>query len=254
MSRHLYSQEMTPDYENFYAKCPYCGFNNIFNRVTDLKTTTPICFKTVTCFNHECAKLFNINNDIANAAYEILLFDAEELYKQKKYSQCILNVAQAYEVLFSYFINMKLASTPVYIEKKTNKLIDTFDELIKLRNEIYKNTKSYTYRPMRNIVFHLIINNIKPNSIAESLSIINNLSQMGKNLKNSEIESIQDEKIKNLISSINNCKVSDLRNNVAHKFAYLPSSTEALSAIEEAYVNIFSFSRRFDLNNPEMFL
>ena len=90
MSQYLYAEEKDNDYENFYATCPYCGFRNIFNRVTDLATTAPISFMTIRCLNDECGQNFNINGDTSNAAYEMLIYDCYELIKKKKYSALVI--------------------------------------------------------------------------------------------------------------------------------------------------------------------
>jgi hypothetical protein len=45
-----YSKKISSNYENFIAVCPICEVENTYNRVTDLKTTKPISFKTVKCF------------------------------------------------------------------------------------------------------------------------------------------------------------------------------------------------------------
>ncbi len=41
--------ETRVDYENFVARCPYseCNQENIFNRISDLKTTRPYMSKEV---------------------------------------------------------------------------------------------------------------------------------------------------------------------------------------------------------------
>jgi ribosomal protein L32 len=38
MSDVPYATEKDASYENFMAKCPSCGYTNIFNRVTDLRS------------------------------------------------------------------------------------------------------------------------------------------------------------------------------------------------------------------------
>ena len=94
----LYANEKSSDYENFYATCPYCEQENIFNRRSDLGTLEPVTFKQVKCLNPDCEKVFNINGYLANAAFEMLIYDCYELFRKKRYSYCILNLAQACEV------------------------------------------------------------------------------------------------------------------------------------------------------------
>ena len=96
-----YSKKMEQTYENFVADCPDCGMRNIFNRASDLQTFEPIGFRTVIC--QACQRPFNINNDAINAAHEMLLSGCFALIERKEYMQCVLSVAQAYEVFFSHF-------------------------------------------------------------------------------------------------------------------------------------------------------
>lgn len=101
-----YSKKISRNYENFIAVCPICEVENTYNRVTDLKTTKPISFKTVKCF--KCNQNFNIHRDKVSEAYQYLILDVYELKEQKRYMYCILNLAQAMESFLSYSIRVKL--------------------------------------------------------------------------------------------------------------------------------------------------
>ena len=96
-----YARNMDPTYENFEAECPHCGVSNIFNRASDLRTFQPISLRTVKC--QKCNRPFKINNDSVNAAHQMLLTACYTLIERKQYMQCVLSVAQAYEVFFSHF-------------------------------------------------------------------------------------------------------------------------------------------------------
>lgn len=237
MSQYLYAEEKDSDYENFYATCPYCGFRNIFNRVTDLATTAPISFMAIRCLNDECGQNFNINADTANAAYEMLIYDCHELIKKKKYSYCILNLAQAYEVFFALFLNIKLAFNPF------NREMDSISDLDKALSRLYEKTKKCTYYTMRNIFFNLIVNNVAPTTISDALEVINNIPSMRANLPKSEFEKIEDEELKAVLLRIDSCMISKLRNDVVHKMAYRPSLDEVEKALEETKGNIFPVSK-----------
>src|SRR5690349_9162011 len=100
-----YATKKETYYETFEAECPACGHWNIFNRVSDFKTVEPIAFKTVICL--DCQNDFNINGDQINSAYEMLIFDCYKLKSIKRYSYCILNLAQAYEVFFSQYLRVE---------------------------------------------------------------------------------------------------------------------------------------------------
>src|SRR5207248_2223257 len=84
-------------YENIYADCPHCGYQNIFNRASDLKTFEPIAGRDVACTNSDCRRPFRIVSDRINPAHQALLFDCADMLRRKQYMQCVLAVAQSYE-------------------------------------------------------------------------------------------------------------------------------------------------------------
>src|SRR5689334_15442248 len=99
-------------YENLYANCPWCGRENIFNRVTDLKTRDPIAGRNVVCEHNDCGRTFRLTGDFANPPYEMMVFDCYELIRRKRYMYVVLNVAQAYEIFFNLFFQAELAFNP----------------------------------------------------------------------------------------------------------------------------------------------
>ena len=74
-----YAKDKDMNYENFIATCPHCGFQNIFNRVSDLETVEPIDFKQVICLNSSCKKQFNINGDLLSENYAYFIMDCYDL-------------------------------------------------------------------------------------------------------------------------------------------------------------------------------
>jgi len=99
-------------YENFVAVCPECGRDSIFNRASDLHTFEPIAGREVACLSGYCRKPFRIINDSVNNAHEMLIFDCYELIERKHYMNCILSLAQAYEVFFSFFFRVEFLYKP----------------------------------------------------------------------------------------------------------------------------------------------
>lgn len=94
------AEKMRTDYENFVAVCPSCGHECIFNRASDLCTFEPIGELNVSCLNEECRKPFRLVGDSVNEPHEMLIYDCYELLEHKHYMNCILSLAQAYEVFF----------------------------------------------------------------------------------------------------------------------------------------------------------
>lgn len=110
----LYAEHIETSYENFIAVCPECGYKNIFNRISDLKTTELISFRRVHCFNESCGKIFGINRDTLRARYLALLFDCYPLYEQKRYSACVILLNQALEVFFYHYLKVELVYRPYW--------------------------------------------------------------------------------------------------------------------------------------------
>ena len=73
------AKNMRPSYENFVADCPWCGYECIFNRASDLHTFEPIGGLNVTCLNGLCAKTFRLVSDSVNERHEMLIYDCYEL-------------------------------------------------------------------------------------------------------------------------------------------------------------------------------
>ncbi len=234
----LYAKEKNGDYENFYATCPYCKHKNIFNRKSDLGTSELISFKTVTCLSEDCGHEFNINGDDFVTAYEMLIYDSHALFREKKYAYCILNLAQAYEVFFSFFLNLRLVYSPFYREED-----NTAEELNEISRKLYEKIEKCTYHPMKNIAFNLIIDDINPETIAESETVISSLQDRGCNIPTRKFESIGDDELKKILIRIESRKIDVLRNKVVHKMAYRPSTEETEVAINETRADIFGIDR-----------
>lgn len=245
MEEILYSKITNPTYENFIAICPYCDFKNIFNRVTDLKDTDPIGFKTVKCLSEKCEKSFNINGDLVSPAYQMLIFDCYDLLKEKKYSYCILNLAQAFEVFFSLYLRIKLIYKPFAIQRGKTR-VNEINELNKILNFLYDAIKKYPYLKIRNIFINTVLSNQSNNSLEESNTFIENIMNLTTEPKKYLIKNISDKKLKSLLIKLKNSKIHELRNKVVHKDAYRPTLEEVEKAINKTREIVLGLSARLD--------
>lgn len=236
----LYSKNTSSDYENFYADCPYCGFSNIFNRVSDLKTLAPISFQIVKCLSKACSHKFNINGDSASEAYETLIHDCNDLLERKKYSSCILNLTQAYEVFFNLFVYLKLVGVPFSKEEENSDI----DVLNNMSRDLRKAIRNFGYRSMRNLFFNFVIKDIKPQNIVESHIWIGEIHKFGGDLNGEEFKKIDNLELRKLILSIKNSKIEELRNNIAHKYAYKATEDEARKMFKETRTNLLIDAQR----------
>jgi hypothetical protein len=133
-------------YENFVAECPWCGKENIFNRASDLKTFEPIGGLNVVCQSTNCQKDFRIAGDSVNCSHEMLVFDCHELIDRKHYMNCILILAQAYEIFLSLYLRVELVYKPFAAD--TNKDIADLNRFL---NTLQEKIKHYTFDDLRTI-------------------------------------------------------------------------------------------------------
>ncbi len=146
---------MEPAYENLIADCPMCGVRNIFNRASDLQTFEPVGLRAVIC--QVCKGPFNISNDAINAAHEMLLFGCFALVERKEYMQCVLSVAQAYEVFFSHFMHVQMIYR-AYARDGSHDL----PHLNRLRQQLYERVHKLTFAPMRSLFLRHVVDAVRP--------------------------------------------------------------------------------------------
>lgn len=235
-----YANRTWTSYENFEAQCPRCEQKSTFNRATDLKDLNPIDFRTVFCLNAGCRKPFNINNDSINPRHQMLVLDCSELLERKRYMNCILNVAQAYEMFFGLFLRVQLLYKPWARDTERdsahlNRLAD------KLRDKI----KEYTFARMRALFLRQLIADPKPANLTEAETAVASLDPSEP--KDAEIEALADKNLVALLKRVKRTGINTLRNQVVHKEAYRPPRKEAEEALDEARLLLFQLTRRLDL-------
>lgn len=179
-----YATKTSEDYENFYAHCPWCGFNNIYNRVSDLEDTTPIGYKEVSCLNRTCGQPFAINGGLIDPAYRMLIFDCYELKEQKKYSYCILNLAQAFESFFSLYLRVHLLYRPFGKVEREDLASGGLDQLDVLASKLYEATNKYAFKDMCSVFLSCVLSgeNIASLDEAERRIRVLNLNKQPPNL------------------------------------------------------------------------
>ena len=230
-------------YENFIAGCPSCGATNIFNRVSDLHTLRPIDFRQVTC--QRCDQSFSIGGDCINVAHEMLLFECHEFIQGKRYMQCVLSVAQAYEVFFSHFMYVQLLFRA--FAKDESRDLPRLNRLIRL---LYQRMKGLTFEPMRRLVLRMIVDGVAPPSLAAAESVILGIpSEAGatRSVTRAEIDQISDRRLNALLVKLLRADVNTIRNRVIHKDAYRPKEAEARRVYREAREVLFGLTGRLHL-------
>lgn len=239
-----YARRRRTSYENFTAECPWCGGENVFNRVSDLREVTPIAFRTVACLNPECGKQFNINGDTVNPAYQMLLLDCHELLDLKHYMNCVLSVAQAYEVFFSLFLRVELLYRP--FGKDTDQDIDHLNQLLQV---LADRIKTHAFAKMRALFLWQLAHGVSPSNLASAEVSISNLPTNPNDPSDPEIEALGDPECARLCILVKNSTIGTTRNLVVHKQAYRPTRAEAEEAIEQGTTILFPLGHLLDLKD-----
>ena len=242
-----YATEKEYTYENFIARCPLCGFRNIFNRVTDLQDTEPIGFREVVCLNDQCKHRFNINGDLVSPAFRMLVFDCYPLKEEKKYSYCILNLAQAYEVFFSLYLRVEFLFRPFRQDPDQQ-----LNELNVLLLKFYEKIKAHSYMNLRNIFVNSVRLTCKPSSLDEAEKFISDLAKLTDTPSDVDIASLPDSRLSQLLQMLKQSNVNELRNQVVHKNAYRPSLDEVEAAIEETRGILFPLARYLNIDYDDI--
>lgn len=243
-----YSKHKRPTFENFEAECPECNYPNIYNRVSDLDTIEPICFKTVIC--QECKKHFNINGDRISPKYQFLINECYKNIELKKYMNCILNICTAYETFFNLFLLSTLLIKP-FFEYSIFKSIDQFNEIESL---LRHRSKDYPFTKMRNIFISLNLTNKTYQTKDEIIQIIKNMPKLTKTIKDIKINEINDDFFRSYLLRLKNHKINEIRNQIIHKYAYRPSFEEVEFHLKESREIIFSLSARLELKKSLKYL
>ena len=231
-------------YENIVVECPLCNHEEILNRATDLCTFEPISGTNVSC--QECRKEFWINSDSVNERHEAIIFDCHDLLRAKRYMNCILNVCQAYEMFFSLYLRVNLLYIPFGKDVRQKK--NAIDQLNELHKALSRETQKFGFARMREVTLRLAVEPNRPSGLDESGGYINALSKYSLP-KNSEIESLPDNRITELLMRIKQTRINELRNDVVHKRAYRPRRVEAEDAVMEARAILFPLTYKLDLHD-----
>ncbi len=228
-------------YENIVADCPLCGSENIFNRVSDLKTSEQIAGLDVSC--QKCRKAFHIVGDSINNRHELLIYDCDQLIEHKRYINSILNLAQAYEVFFSLYFRVELLFKPFALDPDHD-----IEQLNRLAGILYDSIKAYTFRRLRSSFLQHILRGHSPRNWKEAADDLAVLSQKSAEPKDDSIEASGDAKLVTLLKAVKNTRIHELRNRAVHHRAYRPTLNEVNDALDETKNTLLPLTHHLQLN------
>lgn len=231
-------------YENIVCECPWCGKENIFNRVSDLNSVEPIGGRDVSCLSADCGKPFRLIGDSVNEPHEMLLFDCRELLERKHYMNAVLSIAQAYEVFFSLFFRVELLYKPFGADPDKK-----LSELNRMSEALQEKVEKHTFAPMRALVLQHIMTRPLVRSLAEAAALIAAFPDCPGDPKDASIDGVGDAKLVPLLRALKATAIHTLRNRVVHKQAYRPTRTEVDAALKEARSILFPLTTHLQLHD-----
>ena len=255
MNEPALGRNVTWTYENLHVECPWCGRPNIFNRKSDLGDFDPIDCRQVTCTSPRCSRSFHVSGDMINPAYQMIIFDCDDLLKRKQFMYCALNLAQAFEVFFSHYFRVEFIYKPFWADVRAEKDIGSLKNLEGL---LYERIKRFSFSDMKNLFMCHVLYEDRPKSLLESENIIRRIPLKPSPHSNEDIKNAQkpsDRRVRELLLPLNACRVADLRNRVVHKLAFRPDESEVRAALRETREILFplAYALRVHVANPNWY-
>lgn len=201
------------DYENIYVECPV-GHPNIYNRVTDLRTTDPIpSMQGLTCEHEGCGVAFDISGDrVVRIKYRWFLDIKDTAFKQKRYRDCVWAICQAAESFFyQAIVNKEIDRNPVYRDS-------TGSMDLQRSNQARSNHKipvKGEQKPMRVVTYGPLMTYFTEIYKTDCLNSPYDTSRK-----------MKQDKRQWAFDVIERSDIGTMRNQVVHKYAYRPTRSE----------------------------
>jgi len=157
----------------------------------------------------------------------MLIFDCHELKADKRYSYCILNLAQAWEMFFSLYLRVSLIYRPFAIDGSRD-----LNRLNALLAQLYDLVGGYSYRRMRSLFLGRVLDLDEPESLDAAERAVLSLPNL-REPTDQAIASCKDLQLAALLKRLKYSRVAELRNSVVHHVAHRPTLSEVESALNE---------------------
>lgn len=235
-----YATTTTFTHENITAACPVCDHANTFNRVTDLRDTSPIDLKRVRC--QACTTLFFINGDSINPTYEKLFFEACNAYRTKRFRESIIGLATSIENLLFAALARLLIDEPFAKEHMRD-----WKRFTMLHEQLRHRTERWTLASLRNA----LINTVARDSLSTD-DATQRIRTLKPQLDHDALARIDDQRLSTLLDQLRALSVPRLRNQVLHKHAYRPTHDETAAAITETETVLYGLTVRLRLGYDDL--
>jgi len=214
-----------PNYETVSAACDQCGELNIFSRIDELFDDMPISGKFVSCT--ACGVQFWLTGDRVSSSYQFLMDDAQAHFGMKRYMPAIASIAQAWEIFFAICASSTFVYRPFFSASADERDIA---DLTELHRRVRLATEKFTWFPMRNLVINMLIQDRRPTTIGEAMTVIGQLHSFGNEPSLASQQGSPDARL--LAQGLSDLTIGKLRNNVVHKHAYRPRRSEVEPCLE----------------------
>lgn len=230
------------DYENVIVACPHCGKENIYNRVSDLKTIKWVSSFSANCMH--CGKIIPLSGDFINPAYQMILYKTYRHKEAKEYMQSIITICTAYEMLFMFTLRLFLTIKPL---KNFEFSYQRIEPNKRLNEALEHKVETFAFRKMLNEFIKVIIRNdsCPIETLEASEDYIANMNGNPTNVES--IRQIKDKSLRNQLVVLyklkeKNLLIDSIRNKVVHKQGYRPSLEEVEREITIARNIIFKIT------------
>jgi hypothetical protein len=155
-------------------------------------------------------------------------YESYKFIREKRYSFAILSVAQALEVFFSHTLRERWLLRRFTRDRRRPNALEELNAALLL---LYEKTKRFAYQDMRNLFLSAAIQR-SPRTVAEGRLLVEAIPKRPPTPSNEAIAATRPP-LRHLLQALKDCKVNELRNEVAHKRAYRPTREEAEQAVKE---------------------
>jgi hypothetical protein len=157
---------------------------------------------------------------------------------------CILNLAQAYEVFFSLYLRVYLLYKPFGCDSDRD--IDMFN---RLDEALYNEIKKCGFADMRALfLWRVVSGSPLPRNLTEAEAVLSAFPKP-QIPSDAAIKAMTDTNLIPFVEAIKKSKINEMRNLVVHKRAYRPSREEVDLAYKGTTDTLFPLTIRLDLND-----
>ncbi len=174
----------------------------------------------------------------------MFIFDCYELLDRKHYMNCILSLAQAYEVFFSLYFRVELLYKPFASDPNQDLAC-----LNRLSEKLHEKIKEHTFSSMRALFLQHILKGLSPKNLADAKVVIDCLPKRPGDPKDEKILSLNDAKLVGLLKALKDTSINTLRNHVVHKQAYRPTREVVEEALKKTRSILFPLTSHLQLHD-----